>query len=107
MVRRADDTTDLSEDLEAIEGSLFLAKCTQLVFNGDEMTTGTAGTIKDPVNGTTVDTPDDYPEAVIAFEAEFYVLPSKSYDYITGQSFKTKFNEMTRPAFTRNLAVRR
>ncbi|MGD7652598.1 MAG: type IV pilus modification PilV family protein [Verrucomicrobiales bacterium] len=109
MVRRADDTTELQADLEAVEGSVFAVKCTQLVFNSGDMELGTAGTIRDPnTSGSTVSTADDYPEAVIAFAAEFYILPSRSSSYFTsGGGFSTGFDQLQRPTFTRNLAVRR
>ena len=107
--QRSDD--QLLEDLKAIDGRIFAVKLTQLVFSGGQLTRGTAGEITDP-------TPDDgdpagtgsgansYPEAVIAFPAEFFIVPNSSPDYVKPDG---KFNlaNMTKPVFTRNLAVRR
>jgi prepilin-type N-terminal cleavage/methylation domain-containing protein len=104
MVRRRSDTTLLQEDLKAIEGRVYLTKCTQLVFNGGELKLGSAGKIVDPKNpGTESASSDAYPEAVIAFAAEFHALPSKSYSYIQGLDI----SKLKTPIFTRNLAVRR
>jgi prepilin-type N-terminal cleavage/methylation domain-containing protein len=108
MVRRKSDTKFINEDLPAIEGSVYVVKCRQLVFNGGELKPGTAGQIQDPKNpGTPAANADAYPEAVIAFAAEFYALPAKSKNYLEGTQFTTKFPDLKNPVFTRNLAVRR
>ena len=46
------------------------------------------------------------PEAVIAFASEFFIVPNSSLDYVKPGG---KFNpeNLTKPIFTRNLAVRR
>ncbi|MBK1826969.1 type IV pilus modification PilV family protein [Haloferula rosea] len=109
-VVRPKDSTELEDDLKAIEGRVYTVQMTQLVFNGGQLAKGTAGEIVDPTpgdgdsgGGSGV---DGYPEAVIAFAAEFYAVPNSSYSYIT-----TKINAATfanaKPIFTRNLAVRR
>ena len=109
-VRQRDDE-QLLEDLKALDGRIFSVKLTQLVFSGGQLTRGTSGEITDP-------TPDDgdpagsgsgsnsYPEAVIAFAAEFFIIPNSSPEYVKPDG---KFNlaTMTKPVFTRNLAVRR
>jgi prepilin-type N-terminal cleavage/methylation domain-containing protein len=100
----------LLEDLAALDGRIFTVKLTQLVFSGGQLTRGEAGQITDP-------TPDDgdpagaadsngYPEAVIAFAAEFFIVPNSAPDYVKPGG---KFNpvNLTKPIFTRNLAVRR
>jgi prepilin-type N-terminal cleavage/methylation domain-containing protein len=108
MVRRKSDPKFINEDLPAIEGSVYVVKCTQLVFNAGELKPGTIGQIKDPKTpGAAIDKPDDYPEAVIAFAAEFFALPAKSKSYLEGTQFNTKFPTLKNPVFTRNLAVRR
>lgn len=106
MVRRNGDSAFL-EDLPAVEGGVYVVKCTQLVFNGGELKPGTAGKIVDPKNsGTEAKTPDEYPEAVIAFSAEFYALQGKSPGSFGG-AFTNRFTKLRNPVFTRNLAVRR
>lgn len=105
MVRRKGDPK-FFEDLAAVEGAVYLVKCTQLIFDTSGLKLGTAGAIQDPKGGTASSDSDAYPEAVIAFAAEFYMLPAKSRDYFDG-AFVTKFNNFKNPVFTRNLAVRR
>jgi prepilin-type N-terminal cleavage/methylation domain-containing protein len=106
MLRRRSDPK-LEDDLKAVEGAVYLVKCTQLIFGGDELIAGTAGGIKDPKTGTPAASADDYPEAVIAFSAEFHMLPAKTASYIAGPAFTAKFDSAQNPVFTRNLAVRR
>ncbi len=106
MVRRQSDA-NFKNDLAAVEGGIYLVKCTQLVFDNGELKPGTAGTIKDPKGtGSPSSSADDYPEAVIAFSADFYTLPSKSPQYFSS-AFKKTFAAAKVPVFTRNLAVRR
>jgi hypothetical protein len=50
---------------------------------------------------------DLYPEAVIAFSAEFHMLPAKTAAYISGTAFTKKYDSAKNPVLTRNLAVRR
>ncbi|MDP3850256.1 MAG: type II secretion system protein [Luteolibacter sp.] len=122
MVRRKGDAEFL-EDLEALEGGVYLVKCTQFVYgdlpaplSGKGLKPGTAGQIKNPKpNSSPPDPnykagpftdPDEYPEAVIAFSAEFFSLPGRSEGYLDG-AFVTNFAKFKTPVFTRNLAVRR
>jgi type II secretory pathway pseudopilin PulG len=106
MVRRKGDSR-LKDDLPAVEGGLYLVKCTQLVFQSGELKPGTPGQIQDPKNpGTPANDADAYPEAVIAFAAEFHALPAKSASYLDNQ-LPGAFPNLKNPIFTRNLAVRR
>lgn len=111
MVRRKNDPSFL-EDLAAVEGSVYAVKCTQLVFVGGELRPGTAGEIRNPKPNSTppnpgpFTNPDEYPEAVIAFSAEFHALPGTSEGFM-GAPFTKFFNTARNPVFTRNLAVRR
>lgn len=106
MVRRLSDPL-VEEDLQVVEGRVFFVKLRQLIFEGEGLrVTDEAGTIVDP-NDPGQDyatTPEAYPEAVVAFEAEYYNLPTTSYQFLT-----TVFdpNNFTRPIFARNLAVTR
>lgn len=110
VVRRKDATEALEEDLKALEGRVYTVKMTQLVFNeSGELVRGTPGTITDPTpqedggaaGGTGA---DGYPEAYIAFSAEFYQVPNSTYSYIQS---KLDLATLENPIFTRNLAVRR
>ncbi|MGB6219803.1 type IV pilus modification PilV family protein [Haloferula sp.] len=106
MVRQKSDP-ELENDLKALEGRVYAAKLVQLVFNNNgELERGQEGQIKSPTGeGSGGSDADSYPEAVIAFAAEFHLLPNSSYNYINGQKFKVA--ELDSPVFTRNLAVRR
>ena len=124
MVRRKNDTK-FNDDLPAIEGPVYLVKCTQLIFGalpspatGNGLIAGTIGQIKNPKpNSGAVTVPPyaagpftnaaDYPEAVIAFSADFYQMPAKTATYFSGAAFTTKFATLKNPVFSRNLAVRR
>lgn len=106
MVRLKSDS-NFKADLKAVEGPVYLVKCTQLVFNGGELKLGKPGAIIDP-KGTTASTSGaDYPEAVIAFSADFYQMSGKSEEYFNSAAFTSKFSTIKNPVFSRNLAVRR
>jgi prepilin-type N-terminal cleavage/methylation domain-containing protein len=105
MVRSRDDD-EFENDLPAVEGGVYLVKCTQLVFEGGELKPGTPGTITDPNEPSEDMNAEDYPEAVVAFSAEFFGLPAKSIGYFNGK-FDDTFTKVSKPVFTRNLAVRR
>ncbi len=104
VVRRKNAGAVVEEDLKALEGRVYTVKLTQLVFKNGQLERGTEGKIDDPVGDTTVSGPDDYPEAYIAFAAEFYLVPNASYAYIQN---RLNLDELKNPIFTRNLAVRR
>ena len=108
-VRQRGDTL-LLEDLKALDGRIFTVKLTQLVFSGGQLTRGSAGEITDPTpdDGDTAggSGSDGYPEAVIAFAAEFFIVPNSSLDYVKPGG-KFNLDTLTKPVFTRNLAVRR
>ena len=105
MVRQKSDS-ELVNDLKALEGRVYAAKLTQLVFNSSgELEPGKEGAIVSPTGDGGGSTADTYPEAVIAFAAEFHLLPNSSSGYITGAKFQVA--QLDQPVFTRNLAVRR
>jgi prepilin-type N-terminal cleavage/methylation domain-containing protein len=107
MVRRLNDPLFV-KDLAALEGAVFLIKTTQLIYKtGSGMIEGSQGEIQDPQSGTAITSPDKYEEAVIAFAAKFYNVPSNNESYFSGDSFKKRFRNAKDPIFTRNLAVRR
>lgn len=106
MVRRLSDPL-VEEDLEVVEGRVFFVKMRQLVYQGEGLRVAEeAGTIVDPYDpGEDFSTsPEAYPEAVVAFEAEYYNLPSTSFQFLTNVFDPDDF---TRPIFSRNLAVSR
>ena len=108
MIRRKSDAIFL-EDLPSVEGGVYLVKCTQLVFQATSgaLIAGTPGQIADPKNsGTVVADVINYPEAVIAFTADFYSLSAKSAAYF-GTPFGKAYTAAKKPIFSRNLAVRR
>lgn len=107
-VRQRTDTLFVT-DLAAVEGPVFAVLATQLVFKNGQLVKGTTGVIADPVTGTTSGTSDQYPSAVIAFSADFYMLPTISSTYLkTGGAFNpATLATNSKPVFSRNLAVRR
>jgi prepilin-type N-terminal cleavage/methylation domain-containing protein len=107
-VRRRNDPR-FAEDLAALEGAVYVVKCTQLVFGANGLILSPQpGSIRDPKpNGGAAARPDDYPEAVIAFTADFHMMPSKDPGFYTGSAFNTRFQNARNPVFSRNLAVRR
>ena len=104
MVRRLSDPL-LREDLEVVEGRVFFVKLRQLIYSGDGLRVAEeAGRIVDPnkPGQDFSDSPESYPEALIAFEAEYYNLPTTSFNFLEN-AFDPE--EFTRPIFSRNLSV--
>lgn len=109
MVRQRGDAL-LNADLAALEGPVYLVKCSQLIFDttsGNMVVSTSPDDIKDPKSGDGVSNSQDYPEAVIAFSADFYMLPSRDANFISGPAFVNRFDSASTPVFSRNLAVRR
>jgi len=107
IVRKASELEE--DDIRALEGRIYTVKLTQLVFNGGALELGTPGKIDDPTpgdgeSGGGGSGADGYPEAVIAFAAEFFIVPNSSLRYIQQN---LDLSELNNPIFTRNLAVRR
>ena len=108
-VRKRDDPLFL-EDLNAIEGRIFTAKLTQLEFDQGQLVKREGQGINQDPNGTGETLggsgSDAYVEAVIAFAAEFFIVPNSDPNYVKpGGKFDPK--NLEKPVFTRNLAVRR
>lgn len=110
MARRMNDSL-LADDLKAIEGGLFVVKCTQLTFSGSrdelEAKSSSKGRIGSPDGSGGGGSADNYSEAWVAFAAEFHSLPAKTMDYLGSSGFGTRFEKASSPIFTRNLAIRR
>jgi type II secretory pathway pseudopilin PulG len=106
MARLRSDSLFL-EDLEALEGRVFAVKTRQLVYKNNALApVDQPGQIQGMTEGGKVASASDYPDAVIAFTAEFYALPSNSKEYLRpGGILKAK--DLKKPVFTRNLGVRR
>jgi len=106
MVRRINDRF-LEADLEVAEGRVFFVKLRQLVYRGEGIRVSEEiGTIVDPHDPGEdfANNPEGFPEAVLAFEAEYYTLPTTSYNFLSNAFDPENF---TRPIFSRNLSVRR
>lgn len=106
MVRRLNDSL-LEADLKAAEGRVFFVKLRQLVFQGEGLRVSEdIGTVTDPHDPGEdfSNKPEEYPEAVVVFEAEYYTLPATSYAFLTGSFDPANYN---RPIFARNLSVSR
>jgi prepilin-type N-terminal cleavage/methylation domain-containing protein len=107
VVRLLSDTATVKAELApgVVEGRVFYVRMKQLVFNaGGELIISTNDTrILDPHSPNAAKSYTDYPEAVIAFQAEFYALKSSLYGYAA----KYKPSSDDRAVFTRNMAVRR
>jgi len=105
MLRQKSDGL-FTADLPAIDGGIYLVKCTPLYFKSGALTLGTPGTITDLKGGAAAANAAAYPEAVIPFAADFYTLPAKAKSYLDNK-FTDFFTTPKTPVFTRNLAVRR
>jgi prepilin-type N-terminal cleavage/methylation domain-containing protein len=108
MMRRKDDAAFLT-DLPAIEGQVYMVRCTQLIADAtnDQVILATKGQIANADKPTTaVATATTYKHAVITFVADFYPCPGKSKAYFNG-AFTDLFVTESKPMFSRNLAARR
>lgn len=108
MVRRLSDPL-LEEDLQAVEGRVFFVKLRQMIYEGAGLRVvgqEQQGQIVDPnVPGQDFSrNPQAYPEAAIAFEAEYYNLPTTNFQFLENTFDPANF---TRPIFSRNLVVNR
>lgn len=109
MVRQRSDSL-LLDDLKALDGRIFAAKLTQLEFDSGQLRKRQGGGINPDPNNTGESLggtgSDAYVEAVIAFAAEFFIVPNSDPNYV-GPGGRFDPNNLTKPVFTRNLAVRR
>lgn len=108
MARPRDSANYLAEDLEALEGRVFAVRTTQLILGSNgAMSLGTPGSIQgtNPPNAAASNS-ETYPDAVIAFSAEFYAIQSTAPTYLTSANGFAA-STLTKPVFTRSLTVRR
>lgn len=106
----------LTDLLEAAEGRIYYARLTQLVERGGSLVNGDAGQIIDSTTDAPADDADTYRDAVIAFRADFYDLPTKAVGFfpsgmetfLQDKIINPGVNvEPISPIFSRNMAVRR
>ena len=116
VVRRLGDARVGQELVPGVvEGRVFYVRMNQLIFTDGALgLTTDLGEIIDPTEPRDATTTHlDYPEAVIAFQAEYYVLKSSIYGYVNSQFELTDANgdghpdSAGKPVFTRNMAIRR
>lgn len=117
VVRRLGES-EVQDELRPgiVEGRVFFVKMTQLVFNngsfvvaGEESAPGGEGEIIDPTpdaegSRDSVTSFEDYPEVMLATQAEFFVMRSSLYQYIQN-TFDV--SRPGKPIFTRNVTVSR
>lgn len=119
VVRQLSDD-EVSSELQPgiVEGRVFYVKMTQLIFDNTGMVLGTPGEIIDPTldtSGSRDSTSNylDYPDSVIAYKSEFYVLRTNVYSYVSNSFSLDDSNGDGHPdatgksVFSRNMAVRR
>jgi prepilin-type N-terminal cleavage/methylation domain-containing protein len=118
MMRRK-SSPEFLLDLPAVEGPVFLVKTVQMVNVPDSGQYALQplpaegklrGQIYNPAPNSPATPIDDaaaYPDAVIAFAAEFYPSPSKAAGFFSGDAFTNFYDKAVKPSFTRNLAIRR
>ncbi len=109
VVRRfGEDETKIKEELVpgVVEGRVFLVRMRQLVFDkGELILTNNPGEIVDPYPpNDVIPQYDKYPDAVIAFQADYYLLKSSIFAYVEKNLDP---DALGKPVFTRNMAVRR
>ncbi len=106
--------------LEAAKNQVFLVQIKQLVYSNDgelmesDSTGGLTGMRPDGGGGYTVYASSSmpggtgiYPEAVIAYQANFYLLPSNDPLYISRLTAEVVAEKLGSPVFSRNMAVLR
>jgi prepilin-type N-terminal cleavage/methylation domain-containing protein len=101
-------TPEMIAELKVASGPVFYVKTTQLVYEDGAMVLSDEPGLKPPhQDGEPLpgggDGADAYPEAVIAFTADFHLMKSSSPDYLENLDFI----KLGRPLFSRNMAVRR
>ncbi|HCQ34199.1 MAG TPA: hypothetical protein DIV54_11930 [Verrucomicrobiales bacterium] len=113
--RKGDADADLREDLDRVEGRVYLVKMTQMIYDGAQdpvLVPGTHAQIKNMHSHDPIDDVEDYPGAVIAYTADFYALKSNRFDYIENLDLIDDNEDgdpdlLGKPLFSRNLGVRR
>ena len=118
VVRRFDNVNVAAELVpRVVEGGVFVVRMRQLIYktSGELIESTSPGEILNPRGLNEITTYEDYPEAVIAYQAQIFVLKSNQYTYISGAAFDLTTDDngddipdvLGKPIFTRNMAVRR
>jgi hypothetical protein len=113
LVEDGDIPVDMISEMEVAEGPVFLVTTKQLVFDDEgKLVPSAARGIVPPQQGQAPltnggDTASgSYPEAVIAFTADFYVLKSTARNYLENLD-EDAIQRLGRPLFSRSMGVRR
>ncbi|GAA5494843.1 hypothetical protein Rhal01_01007 [Rubritalea halochordaticola] len=89
-----------------VTGGVYVVRMTQLVPKEDgSLGLGSEGQIVDPDTESGVGTSDDYQQAYVAFQADFFRLKSNQAGYVLGGSWN--FDNLGKAVASRNMAVRR
>jgi len=94
-------------DPQSVDGPVFVVTMTQLINDGtggDLTLSDNVSALRDPESGAEVST-EDYDDAVIAFRADFYQLPSNSYNFVDSGNWD--FDSVGAPVVSVNIASRR
>lgn len=111
-IRRLDGSNNDLEDLmEAVEGRVFLVRMRQLVRDSSgALTTSSSGSGIVDSEGTSASSAEEFEDAAIAFQGDFYLLPANSFQYLNGplSAGGDDFDSVLgSPLFSRSMAVRR
>ncbi len=103
-------TNDLEGLMQAIEGRAYVVQMRQLIRDNNGGLTASDGNSLTSAAGSGASTGADFEDAVIAFQADFYVLPANTFQYVSsnlaqaGSNFQATLGS---PLFSRAMAVRR
>lgn len=102
---------DLEQLMNAVEGRVFVVRMRQLVRdNNGGLTAAQAGSGLVSAGGSGASNAENFEDAVIAFQADFFLLPANSFQYVSGPLAQggTDFEgSLGEPLFSRAMAVRR
>ena len=108
--KRGKDDALIDSELSplSVDGPVFVVRMTQLISGNsasDLILNGDVDVLKDPDDGTPIATADEYEDAVIAFRAEFFRLPSNLAGYVQGGDWQ--FEDLGKAVVETNIAIRR
>lgn len=113
LVQGGDISPEMIAETEVVEGPIFLVTTRQLIFdsNGTLVPSESGGIVpphpeQGQLSGGGTTASGSYPEAVIAFTADFYLLKSTSTEYLKNLDDEA-IERLGRPLFSRSMGVRR